>query len=247
MIYSPKYFCHEAVLVTDISFELQLLLLSISLPTLLQAYKLQPSDSNCYDNWCWSQEYGRQYQQQNSISSVMKQNRSWEVCCGFMVWTVSNLEYKPDVLGLYMLQAGAFTYAAKGDLSALNGTGRCFTVMEYKLRGESRRLIAEEEWFKNQANRFTDSGARKAITTPHSASCVTKGWLCLTAVGKARGRFSEEQIRVKQPPPMHFQFSKLSAYQPSYPCHKVIIQRQKSNVLTKLKRNKHTCFYLLMF
>lgn len=81
----------------------------------------------------------------------------------------------PDVLGLYMLQAGAFTYSAEGDLSALNRTERCFKVTDCKLRGESRRLTAEEEWFKNQANRFTDSGARKAITTPYSASCVTKG------------------------------------------------------------------------
>ena len=56
-----------------------------------------------------------------------------------MVWTVSNLE---DCLGVPVLstsQAGAFTYAAEGDLSALNRMERCCKGANYKLGGEMQQ------------------------------------------------------------------------------------------------------------
>jgi len=62
----------------------------------------------------------------------MKQNRSQEVSCGFKAWTVSNQQDSPGVLGLSMSQAGALTYAAEGDLSALNRMERCCKGANYK-------------------------------------------------------------------------------------------------------------------
>lgn len=53
-----------------------------------------------------------------------------------MAWAVSNMEDSLGVLGLSTSQAGALTYAAKGDLSALNKMERCCQGMTYKLGGE---------------------------------------------------------------------------------------------------------------
>ena len=66
-----------------------------------------------------------------------------------MVWTGSSLEDLLGVLGLYTSLAGAFTYAAEGDLSALNMLERCCKGANYKLGGEKgSRLMAGEELFK---------------------------------------------------------------------------------------------------
>lgn len=64
----------------------------------------------------------------------MKSNTSQEVSCGFMVWRVSNLEDPSSVPQLS--QPGVFTYAAEGDLSALDGMEGCCKGANYKLGGE---------------------------------------------------------------------------------------------------------------
>lgn len=69
----------------------------------------------------------------------MKLNTSREVSCGFMVWRMSNLEDLLSVPGLSMSQPGVFTYAAEGDLSALDGMERCCKGANDKLGGERQQ------------------------------------------------------------------------------------------------------------
>lgn len=94
----------------------------------------------------------------------MKQNRSWEVSCGFMVWTMSNLEDS------WMFQS----YPSSGlkhshmlakviRVPSMLQKEKCFKEQSINLEEKGSRAMAE--WFKNE-NRFTESGARKAITNP---------------------------------------------------------------------------------
>lgn len=69
----------------------------------------------------------------------MKWNTSQEVSCGFMVWRMSNLEDPSSVPGLSMSQPGVFTYAAAGDLSALDGMERCCQGANDQLGGERQQ------------------------------------------------------------------------------------------------------------
>lgn len=78
----------------------------------------------------------------------MKSNTSREVGCGFMVWRVSNLEDPLSVSGLSISQPGVFTYAAQGDLSALDGMERCCKGPNYKLGGERQQGDVREGWFR---------------------------------------------------------------------------------------------------
>lgn len=78
----------------------------------------------------------------------MKSDTSWEVGCGFMVWRVSNLEDPSSVPGLSISQPGVFTYAAQGDLSALDGMERCCKGPSYKVGGERQQDDVREGWFR---------------------------------------------------------------------------------------------------
>lgn len=60
---------------------------------------------------------------------------------------MSSLEDPPSVPGLSTSQAGAFTYAAEGDLRALNGTERYCKGANYNLGGERQQADGREERF----------------------------------------------------------------------------------------------------
>lgn len=149
----------------------------------------------------------------------------------------SYLEDPPYVLELSTSQAGAFTYAAEGGLSALKMKERCCKVANYKLWGESQQADGRGRTVYNEVNRFADNRDGKAITTPSPASWSTDGpsahWC-----RKSQRKIYRARIRIRYPPSIHFQLHKLSAYCPSHPCQKVITWRQKSNMLLQNWKQK---------